>query len=96
MVMARDPDSPRARMYDVGTCLSRVRLNADFNQVMVVRDARDYIWFMSRTPQVSDEDYPAMPDRTKTMGYEAAGIKKVPERRPESGAGSQTFREACR
>ena len=31
---------------------------------------------MSRTPQVSDEDYPAMPDRAKTMGYEAAGIKK--------------------
>jgi len=51
---------------------------------------------LSRTPQVSDEDYPAMPDRAKTMGYEAAGIKKVPERRPESGAGSQTFREACR
>lgn len=71
-------------------------LNADYSQVMVVRDARDYFWYMARTPQVSGDDYQAMLDRAKAMGYDVANIEKVPQRWPESGEGSQTFMEACR
>lgn len=70
-------------------------LNADYSQVMVVRDARDYFWFMARTPQVSDGDYQAMLDRAKGMGYDVASIEKVPQRWPESGEGSQMFTGAC-
>ncbi len=70
-------------------------LSADYSQVMVVRDARDYFWYMARTPQVSDEHYQAMLDRAAAMGYDVATIEKVPQRWPESGEGSETFRGEC-
>jgi apolipoprotein D and lipocalin family protein len=71
-------------------------LNADYSQVLVVRDARDYLWFMARTPEVSDADYGAMLDRAKAMGYDTVRIEKAPQRWPEVGEGSQTFTGECR
>lgn len=71
-------------------------LKADYSQVMVVRDARDYFWYMARTPEVSGEDYQAMLDRAKAIGYDVAKIEKVPQRWPESGEGSQMFKGTCR
>lgn len=70
-------------------------LNPDYSQVMVVRDARDYLWYMARTPQVSDADYQAMLDRAKSMGYDIAKIRKAPQQWPEQAAGSQSFAGAC-
>jgi apolipoprotein D and lipocalin family protein len=70
-------------------------LKPDYSQVMVVRDARDYLWYMARTPQVSDADYQAMLARAKAMGYDTSRIEKVPQRWPENAPDSQTFRGAC-
>lgn len=70
-------------------------LQPDYSQVMVVRDARDYLWYMARTPQVSDADYQAMLARAKGMGYDIAKIQKAPQHWPEQGAGSETFAGAC-
>lgn len=70
-------------------------LQPDYSQVLVVRDARDYLWYMARTPQVSDADYQAMLARAKGMGYDVAKIEKAPQQWPEQGAGSQTFAGAC-
>ena len=70
-------------------------LSPDYSQVMVVRDARDYLWYMARTPQVSDADYQAMLARAKAMGYDTSKIKNVPQRWPETGAGSNTFEGSC-
>lgn len=71
-------------------------LKPDYSQVMVVRDARDYLWYMARTPQVADAEYQALLGRAATMGYDVARIVKAPQRWPETGAGSQTFAGACR
>ena len=70
-------------------------LKADYSEVMVVRNARDYLWYMARTPQVSAEDYGAMLARAKSMGYDTAKIIKAPQRWPESGAGSDQFGGGC-
>ncbi len=70
-------------------------LMPDYSQVMVVRDARDYLWYMARTPTVPADDFQAMLDRAKAMGYDAGRIEKVPQRWPETGEGSQTFTGAC-
>lgn len=70
-------------------------LKPDYSQVMVVRDGRDYLWYMARTPAVSDGDYRTMLDRAKAMGYDVSRIEKVPQRWPEIGEGSQTFTGAC-
>lgn len=70
-------------------------LKPDYSEVMVVRDARDYLWYMARTPQVAAADYQAMLDRARAMGYDIARIEKAPQRWPEQGAGSQTFAGDC-
>jgi apolipoprotein D and lipocalin family protein len=70
-------------------------LRPDYSQVMVVRDKRDYLWYMARTPRVSEADYQAMLARAKAMGYDTAKIVKVPQRWPESGAGSNVFSGDC-
>jgi len=70
-------------------------LKPDYSQVMVVRDARDYLWFMARTPSVPYTDYAAMLDRAKTMGYDTSKIQKVPQRWPEHGDGSESFAGEC-
>ncbi|MBS0581764.1 MAG: lipocalin family protein [Proteobacteria bacterium] len=70
-------------------------LSADYDQVMVVRDARDYIWYMAREPQVSDTDYHAMLSRAAAMGYDIGAIEKIPQRWPEVGPGSDTFEGNC-
>lgn len=70
-------------------------VSPDYSQVMVVRDARDYLWYMARTPEVSDADYQAMLARAKAMGYDTYKIKKVPQRWPETGSGSDTYEGSC-
>lgn len=70
-------------------------LKPDYSQVMVVRDKRDYFWYMARTPEVSEVDYAAMLARAKSMGYDISKIVKVPQRWPETGPGSNTFTGSC-
>ena len=70
-------------------------LKPDYSQVMVVRDKRDYLWYMAREPQVSDADYAAMLARAKSMGYDVSKIVKAPQHWPESVAGSTTFAGDC-
>lgn len=70
-------------------------LKPDYSQVMVVRDKRDYLWYMARTPEVSDADYAAMLARAKSMGYDTSKIVKVPQQWPERGEGSTKFVGDC-
>ncbi len=71
-------------------------LSSEYSQVLVVRDARDYLWFMARTPEVSAADYQAMLDRAEALGYAIARIEKAPQKWPEDGEDSQTFTGECR
>lgn len=70
-------------------------LGPAYDQVMVVRDKRDYLWYMARTPQVSEADYQAMLERAKAMGYDVSRIIRVPQHWPETGAGRDTFTGNC-
>jgi apolipoprotein D and lipocalin family protein len=54
-------------------------LAPDYSQVIVARDARDYVWLMARTPQVSANDYRAMLARVRAMGYDLRKLRKVPQ-----------------
>ncbi|HRO62912.1 lipocalin family protein [Thermomonas sp.] len=70
-------------------------LAPDYSQVLIVRDARDYLWYMARTPTVPDSDYLAMLARAGTLGYDVSRIERVPQRWPETGAGRDTFHGDC-
>lgn len=54
-------------------------LKDDYSQVIVARDARDYIWVMARTPTVSQADYDALMARVKALGYPLDKVRKVPQ-----------------
>jgi len=63
---------------------------------MIVRDARDYLWYMARTPSVSESDYQAMLVRAGALGYDASRIERVPQHWPETDVGKDTFQGACK
>jgi len=70
-------------------------LAPDGSQVLVVRDARDYLWYMARTPTVSPADYQAVLARARALGYDVAKVRRTPQRWPERGPGSGTFESPC-
>lgn len=55
-------------------------LKEDYSQVIVARDARDYVWVMARTPTVADADYDALLARVSALGYSMEKVRKVPQR----------------
>ena len=55
-------------------------LDADYTQVIVARNARDYAWIMARTPAIADADYDAHVARLVAMGYPVEKVRKVPQK----------------
>ena len=58
-------------------------LKDDYSQVIVARDARDYMWVMARTPTIDQADYDALLDRVKALGYPMDKVRKVPQQVPQ-------------
>lgn len=58
-----------------------VYLSDDYQQVIVARKARDYVWIMARTPKISDADYQTLVQKTENLGYDPARIRKVPQQK---------------
>lgn len=71
-------------------------LAPDYSRVIVARDARDYVWLMARTPQVSLPEYQDMLARTRAMGYDVARIRKSPQQWPEPEGARKTAAATCR
>ncbi len=54
-------------------------LRDDYGQTIVARSKRDYVWYMARTPQVSESDYQQAVQRIAAMGYDTAKLRRVPQ-----------------
>ncbi len=59
-----------------------VYIDDDYTQTIIGRSARDYVWIMARTPQISEADYAARVERVKALGYDIGQLRRVPQ--PES------------
>ena len=70
-------------------------LAPDYRVVMVVRDARDYLWCMARTPVVPAADYQVMLDLASALDYDASRIERVPQRWQETRQDKDTFHGEC-
>ncbi|WDJ06099.1 lipocalin family protein [Xanthomonas campestris] len=53
--------------------------DATYTQTIVARSKRDYVWYMARTPQVSDADYQQAIGRIAAMGYDVSQLRRVPQ-----------------
>jgi apolipoprotein D and lipocalin family protein len=58
-------------------------LSEDYGQTVIAREARDYVWIMARSPQLSEEDYARLTDFVAAMGYDLSKLRKVPQRWPD-------------
>lgn len=57
-----------------------VYLNDDYTHTVIGRSKRDYVWIMSRTPEIEDSDYKRILSFVAERGYDPELIKKVPQR----------------
>ena len=54
-------------------------LDAQYQRTIIARSARDYVWIMARTPQISDANYLEMTNFVKNLGYDMSKLRKVPQ-----------------
>lgn len=64
-----------------------VYLDADYQQTVIGRQARDYVWIMARTPVIPDKDYQALIEVVADLGYDTSKINRVPQQWTSSGEG---------
>ena len=55
-------------------------LDPDYQRTIIARNARDYVWIMARTPQISDTQYKDMTDLITSYGYDISKLRKVPQK----------------
>jgi apolipoprotein D and lipocalin family protein len=58
-----------------------VYLDEDYTQTIIGRKKRDYVWVMSRTPDISDQDYEDLLGIVADLGYDMSKVVRVPHQR---------------
>ena len=53
-------------------------LDAEYTQTIIARNARDYVWIMARSAQISDDEYAKLLQKVVDMGYDIKQLRKVP------------------
>lgn len=56
-----------------------VYLDDDYNQTIIGREKRDFVWIMARTPSIRDEDYERLIESAGSLGYDTSKIQRVPQ-----------------
>jgi apolipoprotein D and lipocalin family protein len=54
-------------------------VDPDYQRTIIGRIKRDYVWFMARTPEVTEAEYRSMLNTAKAQGYDISKVKKVPQ-----------------
>lgn len=55
-------------------------LDEGYTETIIGRSARDYVWIMARTPEVSVAGYQRLAGLVREMGYDASKLRRVPHR----------------
>jgi len=56
-----------------------VYLDPQYQQTIIAREQRDYVWIMSRTPRITPAEYDALTERVRAMGYDMTLMRRVPQ-----------------
>lgn len=49
-----------------------------YETTIIARDARDYVWLMTRSPEISDEQYDDMVKLIQDLGYDIRKLRRIP------------------
>lgn len=52
----------------------------NYSWAIVGSDSRDYLWFLARTPEISDELFQKMEQIARGQGYDLSKLYKVPQK----------------
>ena len=55
-----------------------ISLTEDYQQTVIGRSKRDYVWIMARTPAIPDDDYNGILKFLEDQGYTLDNLRKVP------------------
>ena len=58
-------------------------LDDQYDETIIARNKRDYVWIMARTPSISQAEYAALVERVRQLGYSTKDLRKVPQQWPE-------------
>ncbi len=56
-----------------------VELDEDYQNTIIARNARDYVWLMSRKPKISDDQYQHYVSKISEMGYDVNRLVRIPQ-----------------
>ena len=54
-------------------------LDSTYQTTIIARNARDYVWLMARSPQISDAEYEKLTALIKSWGYDMSKLIKAPQ-----------------
>jgi apolipoprotein D and lipocalin family protein len=54
-----------------------VYLDDNYQQTIIGRNSRDYVWIMARTSTISQQDYSNLVDLVDSLGYELDDLQKA-------------------
>lgn len=57
-----------------------IYLDEDYQLTVIGRSKRDYVWVMSRKPELSDDDFSRIHDLVGSVGYDKTKSQLVPQR----------------
>jgi apolipoprotein D and lipocalin family protein len=57
-----------------------IDLDRDYQTVIIGRQKRDYVWIMSRSPQVGEETWSRLLQVVADAGYDLDALRRVPHR----------------
>ena len=60
-----------------------VYLDQQYENVIIARQARDYVWLMSRQPSMTDREYREFTKMISELGYDVSKLQRVPHQWPE-------------
>lgn len=60
-------------------------LDPDYTETIIARTKRDYVWVMTRAPEISAERMAALEARVAELGYDVSELRRVPQRWPDPG-----------
>ena len=54
-----------------------VYLDDNYQQTIIGRNSRDYVWVMARTPKISEKDYLNLVAKVDSLGYDLDSLQKA-------------------
>ena len=62
-----------------------VYVDDSYEHTIIGRTKRDYLWIMSRAPQIAETEYQALVSLLREEGYDVGKIRRVPQQWEEQG-----------